>query len=166
MCFDVIYKSVCLWTRLITLCLFKCSARPNESPHSRSQSCGSSSFLIDQMTYDILSKWGSSLHCGRVCSFSECQPHQMICYIWHIFMLFLLLWVTVRLLRSPAWWNGLWHSEHLCILPPQLASAYLYILILFAQIRKIQHHGVWQTTKLFTLETFLNFLKDISFKDF
>ena len=74
----------------------------------------------------------------------------------------------MRLLRSPAWWNGLWHSEHLCkcILPPQLASAYLYILILFAQIRKIQHHGVWQTTKLFTLETFLKFLKDISFKDF
>ena len=87
MCFEVISKSACLWTRIIalwvlvwfvptvgaSLCLFKCPARPIESPHSEHSctfspvqygwSCGPSSFLIDQMTYHIL--WGSSLHYGR-----------------------------------------------------------------------------------------------------
>ena len=45
--------------------------------------------LIDQMTYHILSKCGSSLHFGRACAFSESQPHQMTCCIGHNCMLFL-----------------------------------------------------------------------------
>ena len=46
-------------------------------------SCGSSSLLIDQMTYHILSKCGSSLHYGQACAFSDFQQDQMTCCIGH-----------------------------------------------------------------------------------
>ena len=104
-------------------------------------SYGSSSVLIDQMTYHILSKCGSSLHFGRACAFSESQPHQMTCCIGHNCMLFLCcewLCASTDLLLD-------WMIERLCILPPLLASVCLSILICFAQIRNIQHRGVWQT---------------------
>ena len=96
MCFDVISQSACLWTHIIalwayvwflsplrvSLCLFQCSARPNESLHSEFRElftqcgwlCGSSSVLIGQMTYHILSKCGFSLHYGlwaSMCIFRE-----------------------------------------------------------------------------------------------
>ena len=81
-------------------------------------SCGSSSVLIDQMTYHILSKCGSSLHYGRACAFSESQPHQMTCCIGHNCMLFLCcewLCASSDLLLD-------WMIEHLCILPPLMAT--------------------------------------------
>ena len=72
-------------------------------------SCGSSTVLIDQMTYHILSKCGSSL----MCVFREpATPNDLL--HWTQLYALSLLWVTktMCLLRSPAWLND-WTLLHL-----------------------------------------------------
>ena len=124
-------------------------------------SCGSSGVLIDQMTYHILSKCGSSLHYGLACAFSESQPHQMTCCIGHNCMLFLCCeWLCAYsdLLLD-------WMIEHLCILPPLLAAYVSQFWFCFAQIRNIKHRGVWQTGSSI-LFNFLIFWKTFYSKTF
>ena len=96
-------------------------------------SVGSSTVLIDQMTYQILSKCGFSL----MCVIREPATPNDLLHWTQLYALSLL-----RLLRSPAWLNDLWH-EHLCILPPlHCWQAYVSTFwFCFAQIRII-----WQNS--------------------
>ena len=111
------------------------SVQPDQMNNSEHSCTFSPVWMItDQVAPQLswLTKWLTTFWASVVlhsCAFSESQPHQMTYCIGHNCMLFLCcewlrLCISSHLLLD-------WMIEHLCILPPLLASVCLSILILF-----------------------------------
>ena len=160
MCFYVISKSACLWTRIIALWAFLWFlptvgklCQPDQMNHSDHSCTFSPVWVI--MWLLRCPDWPNDLpHSEQVwfftplwasmCVFREPATPNVLLHWTQLYALSL-LWVTktMYLLTSSAWLND-WTLVHLA--STELLAAYVsQFWFCFVQIRNIQHRGVWQT---------------------
>ena len=126
-------------------------------------SCGSSSVLIDQTTYHILSKCCSSLHYGQACAFSESQPHQMTCCIGHNCMLFLCCASSDLLLDWMTYGMNTCASCLHCTVGERTSLHFDFVLL---RSGSFNNNVAFDKLEALYFKDFFNFSKPIWFKDF
>ena len=137
----------------MSMCTFRCAARPNKFPHS-AHLCTFSPVWVSMCLINFPASPNDFLHSEQIWIFtplwvSMCAfrwwARQNDLWHWRQVKFFSLLWVTMCFFRSPICPNDFSHSEHLCSLPLLGLHILVILVVWFDMGVNNQQGGVCRT---------------------